>query len=103
MQIAHEVATSQVVWAILCISLAFLVIREMRKENLEREKQLQDLYKESRVESKEREMRLMEHLERSNESQEQTAEALKGIQNTLGTIEGRVDRMEKKIYRRSEQ
>ncbi|MFA9457442.1 hypothetical protein ACERJO_11825 [Halalkalibacter sp. AB-rgal2] len=99
-QVVSEIATSQVVWAILCILLAIAVIREMRKENVRRETDLINLYEDHRRESKQREERLMDHLDRSNESQEQTAEALKSIRSTLTTMEGRVDRMEKKIYQR---
>jgi len=102
MQFASEIATSQVVWAILCILLAVGVIREMRKENIDRERELKDLYAESKKEAKEREEKLMLHLDRSNVSQEQTAAALSSIQKTLGTIEGRVDRVEKKIYRKGD-
>lgn len=98
-QVFSEIATSQVVWAILCILLAIAVIREMRKENVRRENDLINLYEDHRKESKQREERLMDHLDRSNESQEQTAEALKSIRSTLTTMEGRVDRMEKKLYR----
>lgn len=38
------------------------------------------------------------HLERSNESQERTANALEGIHSSLSTLEGRVDRIEKHTY-----
>lgn len=99
MDFATEVATSQVVWAILCIILAFAVIREMRKENIKREHDLIGLYEKYRQESKRREERLMTHLERSNESQEQTTQSLKRIQQNLIQMESRLDRMEKKIYR----
>ena len=109
MQFAHEIATSQVVWTILCIILAVAVIREMRKENVKREEDLVDLYEEQkteakenfdeyRAESKEREEKLMGHLERSNVSQEKTTAALQSINRTLNTPEGRVDRIEKLNY-----
>ena len=77
----HEVATSQAVWAILCIVLAAGVIRALWKTTVKRED------------------KLMEHLERSNESQERTASTLDSVQRTLFTIEGRMDRMEKIIYK----
>lgn len=51
-----------------------------------------------RDESKEREKALMTHLERSNDSQERTANALEGIHSSLSTLEGRVDRIEKHTY-----
>lgn len=65
-----EVATSQAVWAICCIAAVFWLLKT----------------------SKIREDKLMQHLERSNLSQERTATALQ-------SIEGRMDRMEKIIYK----
>lgn len=70
---ASEIATSQAVWAILCVLLTIYVMR--RSEN--------------------RENKLMSHLERSNESQEKTAIALEGINRSLTSLESRVDRIEK--------
>lgn len=110
MEFAQEIATSQVVWSILCIILAFVVIREMRKDNIKREADLIVLYEEQktaakenfdeyRLETKQREEKLMSHLERSNESQEQTTAALQSINTTLFTLEGRVDRIEKKSFK----
>lgn len=54
-----------------------------------------------RDESKERERSLMQHLERSNDSQERTAQALEGINTSLSNLEGRVDRIEKHTYKGS--
>lgn len=102
MQFAHEIATSQVVWAILCIILAASVIREMRKENVKRENDLIGLYEDYRSESKQREDKLMDHLERSNDSQEQTTTALQSVNETLKTMEGRIDRIEKITYKKKE-
>lgn len=85
MEIIHEIATSQAVWAILCILLASGVIRALWKS------------------SQKREDKLMEHLERSNESQERTASTLDSVQRTLFTMEGRMDRMEKIIYKEESQ
>lgn len=70
---ASEIATSQAVWAILCIILTIYVMRR----------------------SEQRESKLMNHLERSNESQEKTALALDGINRSLSSLESRVDRIEK--------
>lgn len=49
----------------------------------------------SRRRYKERENKLMDHLERSNKSQERTVIALDGINRSLNVLEGRVDRIEK--------
>lgn len=97
MEFATEIATSQVVWAILCIVLAAVVIREMRVENIKRENNLINLYEEYRKESKIREQQLMAHLERSNESQEQTITVLQSINSTLDALEVRVDGIEKSL------
>lgn len=98
-----EIATSQAVWAILCIMLAVMVIRELRKENIAREAVLATQHENFRVESALREEKLMQHLERSNESQEQTTSTLKTMSITLQTLEGRMDRMEKLTYRIEEE
>jgi len=81
MDIVHDIANSQATWAILCILLAGGVIRELWKSSVKREE------------------KLMLHLERSNESQEKTASTLESVQRTLDTMEGRMDRMEKIIYK----
>ena len=70
---ASEIATSQAVWAILCVLLTIYVMRR----------------------SEQRENKLMDHLQRSNESQEKTAVALDGINKSLSSLEHRVDRIEK--------
>lgn len=74
MDVIQEIAMSQAVWAVCCIAI---VAWNMRT-------------------SKAREDKLMTHLERSNISQERTATALQ-------SIEGRMDRMEKIIYRREDE
>ncbi|MDZ5712232.1 hypothetical protein [Jeotgalibacillus haloalkalitolerans] len=102
MQIAHEIANSQAVWAVCCIILAAAVIREMRKENVERERDLKESNNIARAEANRREERLMTHLEKSNEIQHETSKTLQSMQTTLGTVENRVDRMEKKLYRKRE-
>lgn len=100
MGVAAEIATSQAVWAILCIGLAGIVLRELRKENVKRETDLLNQYTLYREESRERESKLMDHLERSNESQEKTAKALQSINSTLSALEGRVDRIEKYSFKK---
>ncbi|MBP3951120.1 BhlA/UviB family holin-like peptide [Bacillus suaedae] len=100
-QVASEIATSQAVWAILCIVLAAYFIRETRKEKAESEAQLLIMYENQRIESANREKNLMDHLERSNESQAKTAETLEQIQGSLSSLEKRMDRMEKYHIERS--
>ena len=81
---ANEIATSQAVWAIACLIIAFGGFRYLMSKN-------DNLM--NRAE--ERENKLMDHLERSNESQERTAIALEGMNRSLNVLEGRVDRIEK--------
>lgn len=103
MEFWAEIATSQVVWAILCIILAVGVIRELRKENVAREAEQSRQHEVYRVESQLREEKLMTHLERSNESQEKTTSTLQTMSITLQTLEGRMDRMEKVTYRKEDE
>lgn len=98
MDLIMEVAASQFVWSILAIALAALVIREQRKENVKREDDLIELYDRQVCDSRQRETRLLEHLEKTNEAQRQTTETLKQIRNTLGQMEGRIDRMERHAF-----
>ena len=81
---ANEIATSQAVWAIACLIIAFGAFRYLMSKN-------DNLM--NRAE--ERENKLMDHLDRSNESQERTAIALEGMNRSLNVLEGRVDRIEK--------
>lgn len=85
---AQEIATSQAAWAILFIVFSAFVFIEMRNDN-----------RRSREAAETREEKLMEHLSRSNDSQEKTANALESINRTLNTLEGRVHRIEKITYK----
>ena len=80
----NEIATSQAVWAIACLIIAFGAFRYLISKN----DNLMDR-------AEERENKLMDHLERSNESQERTAIALEGMNRSLNILEGRLDRIEK--------
>ena len=84
-----EIATSQAVWAILCILLAAFVLKKMYEKNEQLSKR-----------AEEREDKLMTHLERSNDSQEKTAIALEGINRSLTSLESRVDRIEKYSFKK---
>ncbi len=72
-KVLTDIATSQAVWAIVCIYMIIYVMKQSEK----------------------RESKLMNHLERSNESQEKTAIALDGINQSLAKLESRVDKIEK--------
>lgn len=95
-----EIATSQAAWAIVALILAALLFKKLYNDGATREQRLIDQEKQYRDESKEREKQLMQHLERSNESQEKTADALAGINTSLSSLEGRVDRIEKHTYQK---
>lgn len=96
-QVASEIATSQAVWAILCIVLAAYFIGETRKEKAVSEARLLKMHEQQRTESALREENLMEHLKRSNDSQAKTAETLEGIQVSIVDMQNQMDRMEKRI------
>ncbi len=98
-QVAQEIATSQYVFAVLFILLLFVAYRaiksylsDIKQENAEREQELKELYKEHKVDAKERETKLMEHLDKSNQSQERTAIALERIEGSLNSLEDKVDK-----------
>lgn len=100
MQFAQEVVNSDAIWAVCCIIVVAAVMREQRKENLQREEELKESNKITRAEANRREERLLTHLDKSNEIQQKTSETLQTMQTTLVRMEGRVDRMEKKLYHR---
>lgn len=79
--IVSEIAQSQYVFAILFILFGASVFTEMRKE-----------IRENRDDSRKREQELMEHLRRSNASQERTAEALEGLEKRIEKMEYRFER-----------
>lgn len=120
MEFAGDVATSQAVWAILCIGLAVVVLRALRTDSIKREDKLIGLFDEFREESKareaalvadskQRETALMLHLERSNDALQRTADAIENvnvnIQSITSEVTGihdRIDHIEKKINKGSE-
>lgn len=85
----NEIATSQAVWAIACLIIAFKAFRYLisKNDNLMNR-------------AEERENKLMDHLERLNESQEKNAIALEVINRNITVLEGRMDRMEKYSYKK---
>lgn len=98
LQVAEKIATSQSVFAILFIIVLFIGYRALRsyladikKENENREQEIKDLYSEHKVESKEREVKLMSFLDKTNESQNQTVITLNKIENNLDSLAKRMD------------
>lgn len=98
--VVSEIANSQAVWAIVALILGGFLYRKLYNDSTTREQRLINQEERYREESRQREMQLMEHLERSNDSQEKTAAALEGINNSLASLEGRVDRIEKHTYKK---
>lgn len=97
--VISEIANSQAVWAIVALILGGFLYRKLYNDSTTREQRLINQEERYREESRQREAQLMEHLERSNESQEKTAAALEGINKSLASLEGRVDRIEKHTYK----
>lgn len=93
-EIATAIASSPAVWAICCILLVGFILKKVFEKNEKQEDRLVLLQEEYRTESKEREVKLMDHLKRSDEAQERTATAVEGIHQSLNKLEGRVDRIE---------
>jgi hypothetical protein len=93
MEAISEIATSQAVWAILCIGLVGAVLKGLRKDGSEREDKIISLYEAARIESQKRESRLLDHLERSNESQEKSLEILGAIQLTQEATIGGIEKV----------
>jgi uncharacterized protein YoxC len=86
----EAIVSSQFVWAILCIIgiiFAYRVVKkyieDLKTENQKREEKVLEIYETQKSESKEREERLMCHVEK-------TTETLNGINKTLETIQGDV-------------
>ncbi|MFJ7663763.1 hypothetical protein ACIQXW_15430 [Lysinibacillus sp. NPDC097162] len=71
-----QVANSQVVWSILCISLVVFVFWSSYK----------------------REERLLKNLDTLTAAQGEQASAMREISKSLSSLEGRMDRMEKHIF-----
>lgn len=93
-KVAQQIAESQAAFGILFVIL-FLAVsaavvygyRDLKRENEENEAKLLSFYDEQKKESQAREQKLMEHLERTNESHERTSEALEKINFSLTALE----------------
>lgn len=108
MEFAGDVATSQAVWAILCIGLAVVVLRAMRADSIKREDKLLVLFDEYREESKtreatlvadskQRETALMLHLERTNDALQRTATAVENMNVQIVEIHERIDEIQQQV------
>lgn len=85
---AEKIAGSQVGWAILFIVLFFVVISYLVKTSDNREKKLMEFHEQSKADSRERENRLMLHLEK-------TTEELSAISYEMSRMNERMTKIEK--------
>lgn len=89
--ILESIVQSQTVWAILCLIVVVFFYRKREEESNrlrvqadEREKRIQKLYENHKQESKIREDKLMNHLEK-------TTDTMQNIQKGLTRLENRID------------
>ncbi len=92
---AERIAQSQFAWAILFIVLFFVVISYLVRTSDKREQKLMDFHEESKVESRERENRLMTHLEKNTAEMGAITRELGGIQRKLSDVSNRIEDIEK--------
>lgn len=106
----NDLAHSEAVFALLFIAILWIVIlyvkntltaqkqveNEREQYIMEMHKQREDDYKamlkEQREESTAREVRLMDSLDSLTEQQAEISETLKDVRNSLGTLEGKMER-----------
>lgn len=80
LQIAESIVTSEYTFAILFLIVLYFFYKWINKN-----------YDEHKADSKERENKLMAHLEKSNETQERTSRTLEKIEGSLHSLEKRMD------------
>lgn len=86
--IINEIAESQAVWAILFITLAYYFLRQSEKRELHIEKR-----------AYEREQALMYELSEVTKSLSEISHSMREISEGQKLLSGRVDNMEKYIYK----
>ncbi|MEY8462522.1 hypothetical protein [Streptococcus merionis] len=97
MPIEHveRIAQSQVAWAVLFILLFWVVVGYLVKTSDKREAKLMDFHEQSKKESREREDRLMTHLEKNTAEMGAITRELGGIQKEMSAINNRIEDIEK--------
>lgn len=102
--VVEKIATSQSIWSIVALILLYVIgmsvkhyikhqnqkFDELREESKHREDKVIELYEKQRIESLERENRLMEHLNK-------TTETLGKIDHSLFNLQYKVDETQKKV------
>ncbi|MEK5232050.1 hypothetical protein MHB42_09770 [Lysinibacillus sp. FSL K6-0232] len=92
-----QVALSPAVWAMCCIVLVGFILKKVYEQNDKQEERLTNLHDEYRVESKERENKLMEHLAESNEIQRKTAQSLVQVEKSLVSLEQGLNTLDDRV------
>lgn len=87
-----KILESEFGWAILFLLLGGFILKKVYKKNEQNETKIITLYETNEKKAQKREDKLMEHLDRRNESQE----SLEGINDSLQSLEKRVEKIEEK-------
>lgn len=95
---AESIASSQYVWAILFIIGIYLAYRAIKKyiedlkeENQKREEKVLEIYETQKAESRDREDRLMTHVEKTTETLNDINTSLDKLQDEVRIANGRID------------
>ena len=93
-----DLANSEATFAVLFIVGLYFIgkwfmtyMAEQKEENRMREEQLIENYKEQLAQSNEREMRLITHLDKSNEQLKHIADTLTGVERRLTSFEIKIN------------
>lgn len=92
-----QVAQSQVVWAMCCIVLVGFILKKVYDKNDKQEDRLVQLHDEYRLETRERENKLMAHLTESNRIQECTAKSLTQVERSLISLEENFNTLDDRV------
>nr|DAF29791.1 MAG TPA: holin family protein [Caudoviricetes sp.] len=93
---AQRIAESQFTWEILFIILFVVVVGFLVRTSDKREKKLMDFHEQSKVDSRKREDRLMEHLEKTTSELGVISDTVSDIQREMVRMNNRMDDLEEK-------
>lgn len=83
LKVAESIVTSEYTFALMFIIVLYVFYKWVNKN-----------YDEHKADSKERENKLMAHLEKSNDVQERTSKTLDKIEYNLTTLENKMEKMD---------
>ncbi len=92
---AERIAQSQVVWAILFIFLFGIVIRYLITTSDKRERKLMEFHEQVKEESNKREVRLMNHLEKTTAELGAITREIGGLKKEVSVMNNRIEVIEK--------